>query len=165
MKNHIAGAIAVLLCFLFMLPACQKQLTSPTLERHEKKYPDLEKKYVYQSLIRLANVKKDPDFEKLIKDVEKIILYFPPDGDSTYQIKELKEGMRTDGYETLVDVRTADEQRISLWVKESGKQAHYIALLDTSDDDIILEIDGQLNLEYLSAINMADQESLRNLIQ
>ena len=165
MKNQFTGAIAVLLYILFMLPACQKPLTSPTLERHEEKYPDLEKKYVYQSLIRLANVKQDPDFEKLIKDVEKIILYFPPDGDSTYQIKELKEGMRTDGYETLVDVRTADEQRISLWVKESGKEAHYIALLDTSDDDIILEIDGQLNLEYLSAINMADQESLRNLIQ
>jgi len=164
MKNQFNGAIFALLCFLFVCNACQKSQTSPTLENHEKKYPELKKKYVYQSLIRLANIKKDPAFEKLIKDVDKIILYFPPEGDSTYQIKDVKQGLHTDGYETLVDVRTADNQRMSLWVKESGKLAHYIALMD-AEQDLILEIDGQLNIEYLSALKMADQESLMNLIK
>jgi hypothetical protein len=163
MKNQIIAAF-VLIFSLLAFTACQKSQTSPTLENHEKKYPDLKKKYVYQSLIRLANIKKDPDFEKLIKDVDKIILYFPPAGDSTYQIKDVKQGLSTDGYETLVDVRTAEKQRMSLWVKESGKHAHYIALMD-AEEDLILEIDGQLNLEYLSALKMADQESLLNLIK
>jgi uncharacterized protein DUF4252 len=164
MKNQCTGALFVLLCFLFAITACQKSQTSPTLESHEKKYPTLKKKYIYQSLIRLANIKKDPAFEKLIKDVDKIILYFPPEGDSTYQIKDVKQGLRTDGYETLIDVRTAEDQRMSLWVKETGKLAHYIALMD-AEEDLILEIDGQLNIEYLSALQMADQESLMNLIK
>ncbi len=132
---------------------------------HENKYPEIRKKYVYQSLIRLANVKQDPDFEKLIKDVKKIILYMPPSADSTYQITELRTSMRGGGYEELVDVRTADAQRISLWVKEDGGKAHYLALLDSSEEDMILEIDGQINLEYLSALQIADQKSLMNLLE
>ena len=130
------------------------------LAKHEKQYPEIRKKYVYQSLIRLANIKKDPDFEKLIKDVNKVILYLPPSGDSTYQIKDVRNGLPADGYETLVDVRTADAQRISLWVKEANSKSHYIALMDAADQDVILEIDGQINIEYLSAINVADEGSL-----
>ena len=135
------------------------------LAKHEKAYPDLRKKYVYQSLIRLANTKHDPDFEKLIKDVRKITLYMPPSEDSTYQIKDLRTGMRGDGYEELVDVRTKEAQRISLWVKDSGSRQHYLALLDSDKEDLILEIDGQLDLQYLSAIKVADEGSLMDLLQ
>lgn len=165
MKNNAFCAILLLLPLCVLLPGCQKDNTSPTIARHEKQYPAINKKYVYQSLIRLANVKKDPDFEKLIKDVDKIILYLPPDGDTTYQVSDLRSGMSGDGYETLVDVRTADAQRISLWVKEADAKSHYIAILDAADQDVILEIDGQINLEYLSALNMADQKSLMQFLE
>ena len=33
------------------------------------------------------------------------------------------------------------------------------------DQDVILEIDGQINIEYLSAINVADEGSLLKLLQ
>lgn len=151
--------------FLLLIPGCQKENVTPVLAKHEKQYPEIRKKYVYQSLIRLANIKKDPDFEKLIKDVNKVILYLPPSGDSTYQIKDVRNGLPADGYETLVDVRTADAQRISLWVKESNAKSHYIALMDAADQDVILEIDGQINIEYLSAINVADEGSLLKLLE
>lgn len=165
MKNIPFGIFILLLPFLLLLPGCQKDELSPVLAQHEKRYPEIKKKYVYQSLIRLANIKRDPDFEKLIKDVDKVILYLPPDGDSTYQIKDVRNGLPADGYETLVDVRTADAQRISLWVKEENSKSHYIALLDAADQDVILEIDGQINIEYLSAINMADEGSLLKLLE
>ncbi|HJW30889.1 MAG TPA: DUF4252 domain-containing protein, partial [Saprospiraceae bacterium] len=131
----------------------------------EKKYPELRKKYVYQSLIRLANVKRDPNFENLIRDVRKIILYLPPRNDSTYTISGLQTGIQKDGYEELVDVRTADKQRISLWVKESGKKAHYVGLVDSDTDDIVMEIDGEIHPEYLGAIKMANESSLTNLLK
>jgi hypothetical protein len=164
MKTITTRTWIFLIPFLLMLFACSKEEVSPTLARHEKKYPDMSKKYVYQSVIRLANIKKDPDFEKLIKDVHKVVLYMAPEGDSTYQIKDLSSGMMADGYEQLVNVRTADAQRISLWVKEDDAKSHYIALVD-AEQDVILEIDGQLNLKYLSAINVADQSSLMDLLK
>lgn len=165
MKNITSGTLLLLLPFLLLMPGCQKEKITPVLAKHEKQYPEIRKKYVYQSLIRLANIKKDPDFEKLIKDVDKVILYLPPNGDSTYQIKDVRNGLPADGYETLVDVRTADAQRISLWVKESNARSHYIALMDAADQDVILEIDGQINIEYLSAINVADEGSLLKLLE
>jgi hypothetical protein len=165
MKNKTSGILFLLLPFLILVTGCQKDNIVPVLERHEKQYPKINKKYVYQSLIRLANTKRDPDFEKLIKDVDKVILYLPPDGDSTYQIKDVRNGLSADGYETLVDVRTADAQRISLWVKEANAKSHYIALMDAAEQDVILEIDGQINIEYLSAINVADEGSLLKLLE
>lgn len=165
MKNITSGTLLLLFPFLILIPGCQKEKLTPVLAKHEKQYPEIRKKYVYQSLIRLANIKKDPDFEKLIKDVNKVILYLPPSGDSTYQIKDVRNGLPADGYETLVDVRTADAQRISLWVKEANSKSHYIALMDAADQDVILEIDGQINIEYLSAINVADEGSLLKLLE
>ena len=159
MKNITSGTLLLLFPFLLLIPGCQKENVTPVLAKHEKQYPEIRKKYVYQSLIRLANIKKDPDFEKLIKDVNKVILYLPPSGDSTYQIKDVRNGLPADGYET------ADAQRISLWVKESNTKSHYIALMDAADQDVILEIDGQINIEYLSAINVADEGSLLKLLE
>jgi len=155
----------ILLPFLIVQIACRKDVTSDVLAKHEKAYPELRKKYVYQSLLRLANTKHDPEFEKLIKDVRKIILYLPPSGDSTYQINDVRTGMRGGGYEQLVDVRTSSSQRISLWVKDSEHKPHFLALLDSDKDDLILEIDGQLDLQYLASINVADKGSLMELLQ
>jgi len=144
---------------------CSAPDTPVSIAQLEKQYPEIKKKYIYQSLIRLANIKQDPDFEKLIKDVRKIILYLPPDGDSTYQITGLSAGIRAEGYEELINVRTAQAQRISLWVKESGEKSHYVGLVDAKDEDVIMEIDGEIHPEYLNAILGADQSSLLDLLK
>ena len=148
-----------------VLAGCSQPETPPSIVKLEKQYPKIKKKYVYQSLIRLANIKHDPDFEKLIKDVRKIIVYLPPEGDSTYQITGLRSSLRTDGYEELIDVRTADAQRIGLWVKESGEKSHYLGLVDSPDNDVILEIDGEIHPEYLNSILSADQASLKEFLK
>lgn len=146
------------------LLGCNREQESKVFAKHLSDHPDIRKKYIYQSVLRLANIKQDPNFDKLIKDVSKITVYLPPKEDSIYQIKELKTGMRTDGYEELIDVRTASSERISLWVNESLSKPHYVGLLDTANDDYIFEIDGQLNFEYLSSLSMADQSQLRELL-
>ncbi len=152
-------------CMVLALPACHREVKVQILEKHEKQYPEIEKKYVYQSILRLANIKHDPNFEKLIQDVRKVVLYLPPSGDSTYQITPLRAGIRAEGYEELIDIRTEDAQRISLWVKESPRGDHYVGLVDTQDDDVILEIDGEIHPEYLSAVTMADQGALKNILK
>lgn len=164
MKNATPLAFVLFLALLMLSAGCRKENTSTVLEKHEASYPDIRKKYVYQSLIRLANVNQDPNFEKLIKDVEKIVLYLPPRNDSTYQIKTVKAGMLDDGYELLIEGRTADNMRMSLWVKEAASRSHYVALVDAEEEDIILEVDGQINIEYLMALQVADHEMLQGLI-
>lgn len=157
--------------FLLSIPlfgcllSCKQTDNTSVLAKHEAAYPEIRKKYVYQSVIRLANIKRDPDFEKLIQDVEKIVLYMPPREDSTYQIKDLRSGMRSGGYEELMDVRTADADRVSLWVMDKGVHPHYLALVDAADQDYILEVDGYLHLEYINSINMADETMLTNLLK
>jgi hypothetical protein len=165
MKNTTPLALLLLFSFAILLSSCRETMQSSVLEQHEAQYPDLKKKYVYQSVIRLANINKDPNFEKLIKDVRKIVIYLPPSKDSTYQIKTVRTGLEKEGYELLVEGRTADNMKMSLWVKEMGARSHYVALADAADNEMILEIDGQINMEYLAALQVADQEALRGLIE
>src|SRR5689334_1958816 len=111
LNKTLRGLLAACVCTA-LFSGCQEPETVPSIVKLEQQYPELRKKYVYQSLIRLANIKQDPDFEKLIKDVHKVILYLPPREDSTYQITSMRSGIRSDGYEELIDVRTNNAQRI-----------------------------------------------------
>lgn len=165
MKNTTSLALLLLFSFAMLLSSCRDTMQSSVLEQHEAQYPNIKKKYVYQSVIRLANINKDPNFELLIKDVKKIVIYLPPADDSTYQIKTVRTGLQKEGYELLVEGRTADNMRMSLWVKENGAKSHYVALADAADQQMIMEIDGQINMEYLMALEVADQEALRGLIE
>lgn len=162
-KIHRVTWIAV--WSIFLLTSCNSSLHSDAVAQHEKKYPDIRKKYVYQSILRVANIKGDPNYNKLIEDVRKITLYLPPRQDSTYQITELRPAIRQEGYEELIDVRSKDAQRISLWVREKDDMSHYLGLIDSETDDIIFEIDGTIHPEYLTAITMADESILTDLIK
>jgi hypothetical protein len=165
MKNTTSLALLLLFSFGMLSGGCKENMHSTVLEQHEAQYPNIKKKYVYQSLIRLANINQDPNFEKLIKDVRKIVVYLPPAEDSTYQVKTVRNGIMNDGYELLVEGRTADDMRMSLWLKELGSRSHYIALVDAAEQNIILEVDGQINIEYLMALEVADQDALMGLIK
>ncbi len=163
--DKLKPLIFLIFPFVFLLSlGCQKEGTQSVLEKHISRYPDIRKKYIYQSVIRLANIKGDPDFNKLIKDVRKITIYLPPSEDSTYQIKDVSSSIMADGFEQLMEVRTEGSGRISLWVKESKSSSQYMGFLDTETADIIFEIDGQLDLAYISALKLADQSTLMDLI-
>ena len=165
MDKRPALLACVLMTILMAISACTADKDPKVFEKHLAEYPDIRKKYIYQSVLRLANVKDDPDFDKLIRDVRKITIYMPPREDTTYQIKSVRNSLSTEGYEQLIDVRTAEGDRVGLWVNESLPEDHYVAFLDTESDDYILEVDGQINIEYLSSIAIADQGSLRELLK
>ena len=155
----------VFMLLVLMITACEHDQSAKIFEKHLAEYPGIGKKYIYQSVLRLANMNNDPDYDKLIRDITKITIYAPPSNDSTYQIKGVRDAIRNGGYEELMDVRTANRDRINLFVNESLPEPHYIGLFDTESGDYIFEIDGNINLEYLSALDMVDQNSLRELLK
>ncbi len=165
MNKRPAPVIWVYLFMAIILASCATDQTPKVFKAHIERYPDIKEKYIYQSIIRLANIKQDPDFNKLIRDVRKVTIYMPPDADSTYQITNLRSEMRTQQYEELIDVRTQGGERISLWINESLPKPHYVGLIDTSDKDFFFDIDGELALEYISSLNVADENSLLDLLK
>src|SRR5687768_3225306 len=132
MNKRPAPLTWVSLLFLILITGCELHRSPDVFEKHFEAYPDIRKKYIYQSVLRLANIKQDPNFDKLIKDVEKITIYFPPREDSTYEVRGIRNHIREEGYEELIAVRTANKENLSLWVNESLPKPHYVGFLDTS---------------------------------
>lgn len=151
------------LLLLLLLSSCEQPPPSGILPGLEEKYPNLRKRYIYQSMLRLANQNRDPDFENLIRDVHKIVLYTPHSNDSTFQVNTLRPELRNEGFEELVDFRNTNGDRITLWLRDKDDDSQFVAIMDTPADDFIVEIDGQLNLQYLNALRKVDQTTLFNL--
>lgn len=148
----------------FLLPGCTEEPASGALQEHLEKHPSVRKKYFYQSVIRVANINHDANFEGLIRDLRKVTAYLPPREDSTYTIAPLRPRLREDGFETLIEARSADAQRLSLWVKEWHGTDRYLALIEGEQGDIILEVDGQIGVEYIASLAGTDQEAIRKLV-
>jgi hypothetical protein len=154
----------ILAALLVSLVACTPSPVSPALQAHLDAHTKIRPKYFYQSIIRVANSDRNPGFDALIRDVRKVTAYLPPREDSTYTLSALRPGLREDGFETLLEARTADSQRLSLWVKTVDQQEHYLALVEAPEGQIILEVDGRLAIEHLTSLTGAEQASIRKLI-
>jgi len=147
-----------------LLPGCREEPVSGALQAHLDKYPSIRKKYFYQSVIRVANTSHDPNFEGLIRDLRKVTAYLPPRQDSTYAIAPLRPQLREEGFETLIEARSAEAQRLSLWVKTVDGTDRYLALIEGEQGDMILEVDGRIGVEYIAKLAGTDQEAIRKLV-
>lgn len=156
-------AILPLLAF-FSLLACSPRPVSSALQDFLDQHPELRPKYVYQSILRVVNADRNPEFEKLIRDIHCVTVYLPSEADSTFSLASLRPVLQADGYEILLEARTANLQRISLWVKTANGDEFYLALVESPGKDVILKLEGRLAIEYLPSLTEANQAALQRLM-
>lgn len=138
--------------------------TTPPATPMDKYLMDLgtmDEKFIYQSVIRMANTSKSENFEALIKDIKYIKLY--TSRDSSFQISAFKSKLRDEGYETLIESRI-EQQQVALWLMDHPTKPYYIGFMDGSDRDVILTMDGKFHLEYLLSLTGEEQSSLQKIL-
>lgn len=125
---------------------------------------NLHKFFIYQSTLRMLNDGQNPDFNKLIKGIRKINLYVAEESAqvsaSSYQ--HMIRDLSAEQFETLVSAKK-DQMLINLMSKETGNSAYYVLAVTEGDDFALLEMDGELDLRYLKALENLNFTELRKI--
>lgn len=155
--------IALVLLAAFAMQIAQAQVKA--VEDFVKNYPDLKKYYLYQSTLRMLNKDNNPDFNKLIKDVKKINAYVA-EGNSDItkgNYDKMVDNLMTEGFELYAKAKY-EGAHINLVGKDKGKNSYFVLALRDDANFALLELDGQLDLAYMTVLNDLDFESLTDVI-
>lgn len=135
------------------------------VEDFVNEHPSLKDFYIYQSTLRMLNQDGDSDFNKLIRDIRKINVYISQEeeGVTHDSYQRLVDRLKSDSFETLVQVKY-ENTFIDFMTKDIGKRPYYVLALHDTDGFGLMEMDGFLDLQYLTAIENIDFSKLEELV-
>ncbi len=127
------------------------------------------KYYVYQSVMRILNVKGDPDFNHMIKDVRRIIVHQPnvvndSTGVQKTAIRQLIRQLEGEGFEPLIEARESN-MRITFFSRGAIDRAEFVLVMRDHDKAYVAEVEGTLNMEYIGALANADISELTDYLK
>jgi hypothetical protein len=135
------------------------------VEKFVNENEDLSKFFIYQSTLRMLNKNGDENFNKLIKGIRKINVYVSEGSAavSTSSYQRMINELTAEKFETLVSAKT-EGTLINLMSRESGNDAYYVLATSEGANFALMEMDGQLDLRYLEALENMNFTKLREII-
>ena len=113
----------------------------------------------------MLNTDGNEDFNKLIKDVDKIIAYIAQ-GNSNVTTKDyngLIQSLENDQFEVLVKAKY-DGALIQVMAQFSGEDSKFVVAVLSGNDFALMEMHGELDLRYLTAFKDVDFMQLSEYI-
>jgi hypothetical protein len=141
--------------------SAQIQAVKEFIESH----PDLKSYYVYQSQLRILNQDNDEDFNRLIKDVRKINAYVQ-EGDadvSKASYTRMIDELTKDNFEVYIQAKM-EGTLVNLLGRDKGKDSYFVLAVHDQSNFALVEMDGKLDLNYLSALDGIDFNKLQQIL-
>lgn len=124
------------------------------------------KVFLYQSVIRALNQDANPDFNRLIEDLDHIRLLTTEEGDAdaapTFQ--RLDQAIQAEGFETIMTFDNAEGRCHVYELSSKGQQSTWVATLFMGNAAGVMEMKGSLNLKYLRALSSVNMDKLKELL-
>jgi len=135
------------------------------VEDFVKDHPDLKEYFIYQSTLRLLNQSGNEDFDMLIKGIRKINAYVTlSSGDVTQKgYDKMISRLEKDNFELLIRAKY-NGAWVNLMGNDKGNDSYYVLAVRDTDDFALLEMDGQLDLKYLTALQDVDFSKLSGML-
>ncbi|MEM6805144.1 MAG: DUF4252 domain-containing protein [Bacteroidota bacterium] len=124
------------------------------------------KAFLYQSVIRVMNKDKNPDFNMLIRDLDHLKFVSTdknaPDGKATFL--KLDQGVKGEGYEEIMSFDNPDNICHVYELKSSGGQSTWVATFLTEGVAGAFEMKGSLDLTYIKALSSLNMDRLQEVL-
>ena len=118
-------------------------------------FPDAFVLMIYHSSLNMLNVDDDPDFARMIRDIEKIkVLRVDKEEDNftTEALSELKETLDDRGFEKLMTVKSKDYD-IGVYINEDdGEIEGYFLLMDEDENFTAIDVLGSMAVGDISQL-------------
>lgn len=121
--------------------------------------------FLYQSTLRALNVKKSDDLNMFIKDIKKISIYLMLDGVDSMKVDNLIKRVRKEGYAPMQELQEFEGQAVLLVKGLDTSDPHYLAIGSGMGRTVMVELDGQPNMEYADALKEIDIPMLRGFFE
>ncbi len=124
------------------------------------------KVFLYQSVIRLMNKDKNPEFNMLIRDLDH--LRFVSSLEDKEHAKEVftrvNQGVQSEGFEEIMRFDQASQKCIVYESNSSNGKSTWIATLLTDDIAAAIEMKGALDLAYIKALSSLDVDRVKSTL-
>ena len=122
--------------------------------------------YLYQSLIRVLNKDKNPEFNQLIRDLDHIRFVTTEEGagDAYPTFEQLETGIQGEGFERIMSFDRAEQKCHVYELASSSGQSTWVATLMTEQIAGLIEMKGSLDLKYLHAFQSLDLDQLEEML-
>ncbi len=111
--------------------------------------------HLYPSMLRTANLEKNPDAYRLVSDVDKLeISLFERSGIDRPAMQQLRQDIQQENYEELISFRQQDSQ-VTVYARGEGQEL----------DGVVGVIDNPQNFALIDLAGFIDLPSLVNLLQ
>jgi len=124
------------------------------------------KLFMYQSVIRMLNRDKNPDFNMLIRDLDHLRFVMTDSvGESSANIfKKLDSGIRAEGFEEIMAVDNKDYKCHVFEMESDGGESTWVAAIFLEGRAGVIEMQGSLDLKYLKALSSLNMEKLNTML-
>lgn len=163
---HILQRMKVFLTALGLLT-----LTSLQAQTTVRKFTDslgrkqVKSYFLYQSTLRALNVKKSDDLNMFMKDIKKISIYLMLDGVDSMKVDNLIKRVKNEGYGPMRELQEFEGQAVVLVKGRDTDDPHYLAIGSGMGRTVMVELDGQPNMEYADALKEIDLPMLRGFFE
>jgi hypothetical protein len=108
--------------------------------------------FFYQNTLRMLNQKADPEFDALIKDIEKMKFLMVDKKNATFDYKTLVKDYRSESFEEVMTSRHQGKS-FDIFVKEnSGKTKGMLVLVNDETTLYVLDIVGSIALNKVTQL-------------
>ncbi|HEY0744146.1 MAG TPA: DUF4252 domain-containing protein [Chryseosolibacter sp.] len=140
--------------FVFFLAiASQASAQSKTTEALEKKYSDALKLFFYNNTLRMLNQQNDPNFDELIKNIEKMKFLLIRKDEKTFAnggYKQIVSDYKKEAFEEIMTSRF-EGKNFDVFLKEKdGKTKGMLVLVNDKESLYVLDILGSININKVT---------------
>jgi len=138
---------------------------SKTVEAFSKTTPH-NNVYLYQSMIRMLNKDKNPDFNMLIRKLDHLkFVYTDSSGTIAMSVFQgLDKGVQSEGFEEIASFDSKDSKCHLYELDTDGDEGTWVVTMFYGGRAGVLEMKGYLDMKYLNALGSLNIDKMANLL-
>jgi len=116
----------------------------------------------YHSSLNMLNVEDDPDFSRMIQDIEKIKLLLIESEEQTEKrgiVAELKDDLSAEGFEELMTIKSKDYDVGVYILEDDGDVEGFFFIMEETHTLVAVDLVGSMPINDIGALMEKIQEA------
>lgn len=146
------------LLIALVLFGCVPLFAQSTVANEFEKTSEGYKYFAYQSIIRMLNMDDNPDFNRLIRNLDHLrVVMSEKSGEAAAPVfKQLDKGIQDEGFELLMSFDQKNNKCHVYELSSRSKKSTWIATFLMEGKAGLFEMVGSLDLQYIDALSSMD---------